>query len=185
MGLLSLLMACAGVNPGDTADGNYETTSASVPAVDVTFIESESDSAHQSNEKKVTYYPTEDRYCESQMTLELEVPSSAVIPKVFVGYFSDSSGWYDTSAENLDGLDYGETLDVGASVGQAVSLSDNVSATDEEGVYEFNYTPAQDGLIDSLPWEFDLFVAATNGAEYGPIEKWTYRNASSSEDPCN
>lgn len=187
MTLLALLAACVSPSPNDdTAYENSGTVSDAVPAVDVTFVEPEADSAHQANGKKVTYYPSQDTYCESQMTLELEVPTSSVVPKIFVGYFSDASGWRNADgAENLDGLDYSETLDVGSSYGQAVSLSDNISATDEEGVYEFNYTPAQDNLVDSFPWQFDLFVAATNGEEYGPTEQWTYQNATSSSDDCN
>lgn len=188
MSLLALLAACVEPNQDDTSYRNSQdsSSSAAIPAVDVSFVESETDSAHQANGNKVRYYPSQDTYCESQMTLKLEVPTSTVVPKIFVGYYSGSSGWVNADgANNLDGLDYNEILDVGSSDGQAVSLSDNISETDEEGVYEFNYTSAWDNLVDSFPWQFDLYVAATDGNEYGPTEKWTYENSPSSSDDCN
>ncbi|MBI4412509.1 MAG: hypothetical protein HY541_08505 [Deltaproteobacteria bacterium] len=76
------------------------------------------------------------------------------------------------------------SADVGSSYGEAVSISDNIASTDEENVYEFLYIPAQDGLLDNISWDFDLYVATTNGEEYGPAEKWTYQNSSPSDD-CN
>lgn len=184
---LLLAVACA---PGsdDTAISNGNTSSGTddIPEVETTFIESETDSAHQLDDpKEVVYLATQDRYCESEMILELTVPeSTSVIPKVYVGYFSDDAGWEDSNAGNLDGLDESDTLDVGSSAGQAVSLSDNIHSTSEAGVYEFFYVPAQDGLIDSLAWSFDLFVTATDGDEHGPIEQWSYRNTDPSGD-CN
>lgn len=186
MSFLTLLAACAGPNTDDTgSEYNDPPSSAAIPPVNVSFIEPENDSAHQSNGNEVKYYPSQDRYCESQMTLRLEVSSTLVVPMVFVGYYSDS-GWTNADgAENLDGLNYSETLDVGSPLGQTVSLSDHISETDEEGVFEFSYTPASDNLVDSFPWKFDLYVAATNGDDYGPAEMWAYENVASSSDDCN
>lgn len=183
--LFDLLAACVGSNPEDTAYDNSDGPSDSVPAVEVSFIESEEDLAHQLEDpKEIVYVPSQDRYCDSEMTLELTVPqSSNAVPKVYVGYFSDESGWRD-SAQDLDGLDESDTLDVGSSAGVAVSLGGNIRSTSEVGVYEFTYVPAQDDLIDSLTWSFDLFVTASTDNENGPIEQWSYRNIESSED-CN
>jgi hypothetical protein len=185
MPFLTLLAACAGIDLEDTAYENSDATSDSIPAVDVSFVEPENDSAHQLEDpKQVVYLPTEDRYCESEMILELVVPPSTnAVPKVYVGYYSDESGWYGDGG-NLDGLNESDTLDVGSSLGVAVSLGGNIHSTSEAGIYELIYAPAQDGLIDSRAWSFDLFVTASDGDENGPIEPWSYRNASPSEN-CN
>lgn len=183
--LLLLAMACAPESDDTATTNGYTSSTDDIPAVETTFIEPETDSAHQLDDpKEVIYRTTQDRYCESEMTLELTVPeSTSAVPKVYVGYFSDDAGWEDSNAGNLDGLDESDTLEVRSSGRtEAVSLNDNIHSTSEAGVYEFSYVPAQDGLIDSLAWSFDLFVTATDGDEHGPIEQWSYRNTDPSDD---